>query len=243
MGRRSKVDYDSIKYREYLWDKEYASRKALPSTNSFHPSSSLRHFIEKYPNIKKDSALDIGCGNGRNSVYLAQNGFKHILGIDISSVGINIANEELKKTPEFADNIKYVAGDVGEVIEKESGEYDLILDMCVLHSLTKESREKVIANVKKLISPNGYFLLFTLMANSPAVLDLKEKYPGPEDNSYRFEFEEDTITERAFDKEELIEMYKPFKLVEYEEYQTVTRAFKGEYPRIYVTCLFQNIVE
>ena len=112
--------------------------------------------------------------------------------------------------------------------------------MTVLHSLTKETRGKTVQRIKELLKPNGYFLIFTLLANSPAVIDLVSKIPGSEPNSYRFEYEEDTITEKAFTLEELKEMFNPLKLVEYEEYQTVTRAFKGEYPRIYITCLFQK---
>lgn len=239
MERRNKVDIDSTEYRKHLWDVEYSTRKALPSSNTFHPSSSLRRFIENHPEVGKDYALDLGCGNGRNSMYLIDNGFQKVLGIDISTEGIEIAMKAQLEKPEYK-KIKYIADDVSTALENTTENFDLILDMTVLHSLTKESREKTVEHIKRLLKKDGYYLIFTLMANSPAVIDLMSKNPGPEENSYRFNFDDDVITEKAFTKEELCEMFKPFKLVEYEEYQTVTRAYKGEYPRIYTTALFQN---
>lgn len=241
MERRSKVDYDSVKYKEYLWDLEYGTRKAVPSTNTFNPSSSLRKFISNYPNILKESALDLGSGNGRNSIFLASNGFKNIIGLELSTVGFNIASSELKKHPEFKKNIKYYQGDAVSNFKKLDQKFDLIIDMCFIHLLTKEQREELIDGIKKKLNTNGYYLIFTLMANSPAVIDLKKKFPGLEENSYRFYYENDVISEKAFTKEELIKSFKPLKLIEYEEYQTVTAAFKGEFPRIYTTALFQKV--
>lgn len=239
MDGRSKVDYDSIEYRKKLWEKEYGSRKALPSTNTFNPSSSLRKFLKKYPDIKKDYALDIGCGNGRNSMYLIDNGFKSVLAIDLSEKAIEIANTEKEKSSKYS-NIEYIAGDVAEVLDTVNERFDLIIDMTVMHSLTEESRKRTVKHIKRLLKPNSYFLIFTLMADSPAVIDLKAKFPGSEPNSYRFKYENDVISEKAFTLNELKELFKPLKLVEYEQYQTVTRAFKGEFPRIYITCLFKN---
>ena len=232
------LDIDSIKYRKYLWNKEYSTRKALPSSNTFHPSSSLRRFIEKYPRIKKDKALDIGAGNGRNAFYLIQNGFKYVKAIDLSPVAIDLAKQEAKRLG-LADRIDFIANDAALEIGKDVNSYSLIIDMTTLHSMTKSSRRETVKHIKRLIAPNGYYLIFTLLANSPAVVDLKAKMPGPEENSYRFKFEEDTITEKAFTKGELEKLFSPLKLIEYEEYQTVTRAYKGEFPRIYITCLFQ----
>lgn len=241
MERRDKVDYDSTDYRKHLWDVEYLTRKALPSTNTFHPSSSLRRFIENHPEVKKQYALDLGCGDGRNSMYLIDNGFKQVLGIDISTEGIDIARRaQLENRPKYS-GITYVADDVSTALEGVKESFDLIIDMTVLHSLTKDSREKTVKHIKRLLNKDGYYLIFTLMANSPAVIDLMSKNPGPEENSYRFQFDDDVITEKAFTKEELVHMFDTFKLVEYEEFQTVTRAYKGEYPRIYTTALFQNI--
>src|SRR5262245_27479932 len=50
------------------------------------PSIDLVHFVNS-ENIVPGPALDLGCGDGRNSLYLARLGFD-VTGIDISSVAI-----------------------------------------------------------------------------------------------------------------------------------------------------------
>ncbi|NWG11350.1 class I SAM-dependent methyltransferase [Candidatus Bathyarchaeota archaeon] len=46
--------------------------------------------------IKKGKALDICCGAGTNTVYLAKKGFE-VTGIDISSKAIEYATEKAKQ--------------------------------------------------------------------------------------------------------------------------------------------------
>ncbi|MCC7289786.1 class I SAM-dependent methyltransferase [bacterium] len=233
------ADYDSLEYRKKIWEKEYQERKALPSSNTLNPSSSLRRFIEKYPNLVKDSALDLGCGNGRNSVYLLQHGYKKVLAIDLSETAIGIAKKEQRNNPKQGA-IEYIAKDIADALDSVDQKFDLIIDMTVLHSLTLDTRIKTISHIKRLLKPNGHYLIFTLMANSPAVIELKRKNPGVEPNSYRFEYAGDVITEKAFTLEELKMSFAPLELIEFEEYQTVTKAFSGEFSRIYLTCLFKK---
>src|SRR5690606_14675277 len=125
---------------------------------------------------------------------------------------IEIANNEKENNPNHS-SIEYIAGDVAYVLDSVNEKFDLIIDMTVLHSLTKESREKTIEHIKRLLKPNGYYLIFTLLANSPAVIELKKNMPGPEDDSYRFKYEDDVITEKAFTLAELKDCFKPLTLI------------------------------
>src|SRR2546426_2189370 len=72
-----------------LWDAEY-SNPIIPGSNRRRPSHALM-FFEELLNLKSvRSALDVGCGNGRNSVYLASFGAT-VEAIDFSSVALNAA--------------------------------------------------------------------------------------------------------------------------------------------------------
>jgi 2-polyprenyl-3-methyl-5-hydroxy-6-metoxy-1,4-benzoquinol methylase len=62
---------------EQFWDDKFAVR----SDNLLNPEKSL---IENIGYLKKGSALDIACGDGRNTLYLLENGFK-VTGVDFSS--------------------------------------------------------------------------------------------------------------------------------------------------------------
>src|SRR4030066_2239690 len=56
------------------------------------PRPILREYVEKGL-LKKGKALDIGCGTGTNTVYLAEKGFE-VTGVDISPTAIEYAEKK-----------------------------------------------------------------------------------------------------------------------------------------------------
>ena len=96
------------------WNKKY---KELPELLEQTKASTK---LEKYINSTKgNKALEIACGGGRNSVFMAQNDFE-VTALDISELAIDSLNN--KNFP----NIKALVADLEEYkIEKNS--YDLII--------------------------------------------------------------------------------------------------------------------
>ncbi len=78
---KSKKGYD-------LWADKY--------TGSWVESFEQNHLIEMMGNIKGKTALDVGCGAGRNIIKLAHKGAK-VTGIDISPKIISEAQQRLHK--------------------------------------------------------------------------------------------------------------------------------------------------
>ncbi len=66
------------------WDERY---RAGAFAERPHPSALLEDWIERLPGGR---ALDLACGAGRNSLFLARNGFE-VTGIDISTAGLERA--------------------------------------------------------------------------------------------------------------------------------------------------------
>ncbi len=77
--------------KEY-WDSKFAVRGDIP----LQPEKSL---LENISCLKKGSVLDIACGDGRNTLFLLEHGFK-VTGVDFSSKAL----ERLKL---FADRKNY----------------------------------------------------------------------------------------------------------------------------------------
>ena len=69
---------------EIKWNKKYQDRPSLLEERK--PSGKLIQIIKK---VKGKKALDIACGAGRNSIYLAINGFD-VESLDISQVALDV---------------------------------------------------------------------------------------------------------------------------------------------------------
>lgn len=87
---------DDIQYREpdpnkkspqEVWNGRYAGEKYLFGKE---PISALKSHVGS---LRKGKAIEIACGEGRNSVFLAQQGFAPVEGVDCSSVAIEKAKK------------------------------------------------------------------------------------------------------------------------------------------------------
>ncbi len=72
------------------WDQRYVDHD-LP-WDSGEPDGHLAGVIERH-GIKPGKAIEIGCGTGTNSIWLAQQGFE-VTGLDLSPTAIARANEK-----------------------------------------------------------------------------------------------------------------------------------------------------
>lgn len=66
----------------------------------------------KKPNLRK--VIDVGCGYGAESIYLAERGFE-VTGIDINKEAINFAKNRAKR---FNLKAKFICSDVSSYLKK-----------------------------------------------------------------------------------------------------------------------------
>ncbi len=94
--------------------------------------------------------LEIGCGNGVDSIAFGKEGCK-VVGIDISPEAIDVAkgNNDLK-------NVKFQVGDAENLTFKDS-QFDLVYSMAVLHS---SDLKKSISEVSRVLKDDGEAMLF-----------------------------------------------------------------------------------
>jgi SAM-dependent methyltransferase len=99
----------------------------------------------------KKKVLDLGCGQGKDILYLAE--LRHdVTGIDISSVAIN---QMLTRAEVKGLQVKGIVGDVIKYQIKEK--YDLILLVGLLHfTRGDENRRMILERVENSIVRGGY---------------------------------------------------------------------------------------
>ncbi|WP_319560168.1 class I SAM-dependent methyltransferase [Marispirochaeta sp.] len=121
----------------------------------------LRFISDRYPPETHPRLLDLGCGPGLYASQFHDAGY-HVTGIDFSPVSIRYAKENARKSRR---EITYLNIDYREwKAEEDSCEIIVMIfgDFCVLDP---GSRKKLLANIRRALSPGGVFLfdVFTEM--------------------------------------------------------------------------------
>lgn len=216
------------------WEKEYQENQFLQSSRTYKPSRALLEFLGKYK-PSPGMALDVGCGKGRNSLYLATLDWR-IVAIENATSALDMAKKEASKLS--AKPITFIEQSVGEDIPFPDKTFDLILDMMTMHLLDPKERENYVRNIKRLLKPDGYFVFYTIAAESPAAQKLFIDHPGPEPDSYVIP--QSGMIEKAFTETDLREMFSPLAFLRLEPKTEFTPAFGDVFERVYYTGILQN---
>lgn len=140
----------------YCTPEDYFSKKYdLTRTHS--------EVIEAAPKFEKGPILDLGSGQGRNSLYLAKKGFD-VTAFDIQTMSLahlqQIAEEEGLAIHVEPYNI--------ESADIPGGLYNAIISTVVLMFLNPDSIPDVIENMQSHTAPGGYNLIVAAMSTEDA---------------------------------------------------------------------------
>lgn len=137
----------------------------------------LRNFLEKIP---KGKALDLGCGNGRNSLFLAKKGFS-VCTIDIDPKIIKNFRQESKR---LNLKINIIKADIRKFPIRKN-EYDLILAVNSLIFMKKSEAQKTIIKIKKGLKNSGIAIISGFTTKDSSYLKLKKRYKPIEKNTFK----------------------------------------------------------
>lgn len=217
MGSRAAV--------EAFWNNEYkgASDKDNVTTHlalSMNPSEDLMKFTRwmerEYGKIylnPTSSVLDLGCGNGRNLIWLAETYGMHGTGYDISKEA-TLQAARMSKAKELG--LKYearsIALDDDEHFSLPDGATTLALDMMTSHFLNEEERAKLREEIVRVLKPGGWLFLKTFLRDEDYNAEtLLRDHPADEKGSYIHP--KIGVSEHVFTEQELIDDLSPhFKI-------------------------------
>jgi len=117
------------------------------------PRPILVEFVEKGL-VKKGKALDICCGAGTNTVYIAEKGFQ-MTGIDIAPTAIKYAKE---KAAQAKVNVRFMVHDFLD-LPFDDEEFDFVFDMGCFHHVKTEKRTTFIEGVSRVLKKGGAYML------------------------------------------------------------------------------------
>ncbi|TWH58106.1 Xre family transcriptional regulator [Desulfitobacterium sp. LBE] len=134
------------------------------------PSKMCLRVLELMPPTTRLKLLDIGCGEGKDAVFFARNGYD-VTAFDISDAGI-------EKTKHLADNagiqVKVFKADILDY--RLDTNFDILFSSGVLHYVKPQLREEIFSNYKQFTNPNGLHI-FNVFVNKPFIDPPPEKEP------------------------------------------------------------------
>jgi SAM-dependent methyltransferase len=101
-------------------------------------------------------ALDVGCGRGRDAVYLAQQGWQ-VTAVDVTEEALETARERAKGAGVDIQWIRADAGNLG-ALGLEPG-YTLVYDFGCMHGLPDDARAREAAAITELAAPGARLAL------------------------------------------------------------------------------------
>ena len=154
---------DRTKWNERYQDGFYENRP--------HPCRLLAQWIERF---RGSLALDIACGTGRNSRFLASRGFQ-VTGLDVSDIALTKARNTVHPNN---SQINYLLHDLDDGLP-ELGNFDLII-------VVRYIKRELFPNLDKYLVDGGHLLI-----EHHIKYDADDRpLAGPESPEYRLEPQE-----------------------------------------------------
>ena len=215
------------KHGATFWDTEYKNPTHLKlSTN---PSEDLEKFTrwiirQKYLEILSPDShtLDVGCGNGRNLIYLNQTFGNRGVGYDVSKAAIAQAVAASSGLP-ISYTARNIAGSFDDIKDESQ---DLVLDMMTSHFLNKNERLGLRDEVHRVLKPGGFLFIKTFLKDGDLhTRRLLIDRPGSEEGSYIHPVM--GVAEYVYSEEELFEFLSE-KFIIRKIYRSHKHAHKGQ---------------
>ncbi len=126
------------------------------------PHSVSFKLLQNFPPSQYENLLELGCGEGRDSVFFGVNGY-NVTGIDIVRSGLNKAEKRaaLQNTA-----LNLVCSDIRHFSSKDK--YDIVCGYRILHYLLPEERRALTERYKKMTRVGG-INAFTVVVEKPFV--------------------------------------------------------------------------
>ncbi|CAN5677401.1 hypothetical protein BH10CYA1_BH10CYA1_55440 [soil metagenome] len=163
---------------------------------------------------KVRTVLDLGCGSGWLSIFLARQGFT-VTGIDVAGHALELGRQWAEQ-----ENLK-INFDVGDIakIDYPEGSFDAVVANSIFEHFTYELANVTIKRLKSLLSPGGGFIgCFDKVGTGPG------EYFELDDGSHIYtDKARQGMLLRYFPDKELEKLFADWTITKFEEFGTGSR--------------------
>jgi len=193
------------------------------------PAPIIYYLQKRWLNLGFKTFLDIGCGFGRHSVFMAQAGFD-VCGFDLSEHSVNVTIKNLKENKlegkiEIADMLKF---------PYKSKSFNCMLALNVISHTDTNGFKKILSEIYRCLKPSGevYFTLGSkdsFWFNNPVCIPVDENTKiriedGPENGIPHFYINDD----------DCFKLFSDFKLVDLQYVKDWSNKYKNWSPHYFI---------
>jgi SAM-dependent methyltransferase len=221
------------------WEREYKNPNFV--TKNPKPQESIMKFLRwvkknKQLELEGLSLLDLGCGTGRNSFYMANKYDAQVTAFDFAAPAIDFAKKHFAH-----ENVDFSVRDMSEDFPLEDGSVDLVFDVMASFALKEDGRENYLKEMHRVLKPGGLVYIRTLAkeGDKNAAFLIKENTGGEYDT-----YIHPTLgsQERVFSGPDFKELYGRYFDVVRMERKSGYQKFDGQpYKRNYWSAYLKKI--
>jgi SAM-dependent methyltransferase len=120
------------------------------------PDHRLVELVEGQDPLVPGRALDLGCGTGRNAIYLARHGWETV-GVDMVGYAVDVAR---RKAAANEVAVRLVQGDVTRLAELDIGaDFTMLMDGGCYHMIPPGRRDAYAESVTRVAAPGARLII------------------------------------------------------------------------------------
>ena len=194
-----------------MWEEYYAVLRHLPDWLK-KPVPFVAESVSFFRESGAESILDLGCGVGRNSIYLGKNGF-NVIGVDISRHALKKtkARAKIEDVPSVTvlccsmTNLPFVRQT-----------FHAIISVSVVHHAVKKDIQRTVNEIRKILKRDGIFLTNLLSTTDCRYGSGEEVEEGSFRFLEKFEVKEFEEVHHFFSKKEILKLLEGFGCISVE---------------------------
>lgn len=178
------TDETSANDNASFWETRYGEREQIWSGR---PNAAL---VAEATKLVPGRALDLGCGEGGDSIWLAEQGWT-VTAVDISSTAIARATAAAKERGIPDERISWTVADLASW--EPTGAFELV-SACFFHSPVDFPRVAVLQRVARAVMQGGHLLVVSHAEAPPWARNHDHDdrhFPGPEEERADLKLEEE----------------------------------------------------
>jgi ubiquinone/menaquinone biosynthesis C-methylase UbiE len=166
--RKRSAHEAQTQFADSLFSPKNVARYFTPPGNTVHPLEYAFHLLG---DVKGKTILEYGCGDGVNTVLLANRGAR-VISLDLSPELIDIAKQRLE-VHGINSGVEFIVGSAHNVpLPDES--IDVVFGIAILHHLELELSA---AEVRRLLKPDGFAIFQEPVRNSWLLRQVRKLIP------------------------------------------------------------------